>query len=341
MIVIDGSKGEGGGQVLRTALSLSLATSTPFRIERIRAGRGRPGLLRQHLAAVRAAATLGEAEVEGGELGSSALVFRPRRLRGGRFTFSVGSAGSATLVLQTVLPALLAAPEPSEVVLEGGTHNPLAPPWEMLERSFFPLVARAGGGLEARLEVRGFAPHGGGRIHLRVSPSRLGAVELLERGALRARVVRVVQAQVPEHVARRELDTVTRALGWTDADARVDAGVPAGGPGNVVLAWVEHDHVTEVAAGFGERGTRAETVAAGVAAELARYLASRAPVGEHLADQLVVPLLLGAGGRYRTLAPSGHLLTQAATTESFFGPRMSLSEVEPAVFEVRVEPLAR
>src|SRR5262249_29857899 len=129
MISIDGSMGEGGGQVLRTALSLSLITGTPFRIENIRAGRNKPGLLRQHLTAVKAAATIGQAEVEGAELAALQLTFHPHTVRAGEYTFSVGTAGSAGLVLQTILPPLLTAAGPSTVVLEGGTHNPLAPPF--------------------------------------------------------------------------------------------------------------------------------------------------------------------------------------------------------------------
>jgi RNA 3'-terminal phosphate cyclase (ATP) len=151
MIDIDGSEGEGGGQVLRTSLSLSLVTGSPFRIEKIRAGRKKPGLLRQHLTAVQAAAQIGSAEVEGDELGSREIIFRPATVKPGRYTFSVGTAGSAGLVLQTVLPPLLLASGPSELTLEGGTHNPWAPPFDFLSRAFFPLLRRMGvAGWESR-----------------------------------------------------------------------------------------------------------------------------------------------------------------------------------------------
>src|SRR5438128_727048 len=130
MLTIDGSTGEGGGQVLRSALALALVTGAPLRVHAIRQGRARPGLMRQHLAAVRAAAEIARADVTGADIGSGEIVFRPRRVAApGAYAFSVGSAGSTTLVLQTVLPALVAAPGPSEITLEGGTHNPMAPPF--------------------------------------------------------------------------------------------------------------------------------------------------------------------------------------------------------------------
>src|SRR5262245_2007058 len=160
-ITIDGSAGEGGGQILRTALALSLVTARPFRIERIRAGRPKPGLLRQHLTAVQAAAKVGAARISGAEVGSLELTFEPTGLRGGAYDFAVGTAGSATLVLQTLLPALLRAREPSQLTIEGGTHNPYAPPFDFLARTFLPVLRRMGAAIEARLEAPGFYPAGG------------------------------------------------------------------------------------------------------------------------------------------------------------------------------------
>src|SRR6266545_1532698 len=155
MLTIDGSVGEGGGQALRTALALSLVTGTPFRMQNVRARRARPGLMRQHLTAVQAAAAVGQATVRGAELGSGALEFEPAGLVGGAHRFSIGSAGSATLVLQTVLPALLRASAPSTLVVEGGTHNPLAPPFEFLERVYLPILERMGARVAATLERHG------------------------------------------------------------------------------------------------------------------------------------------------------------------------------------------
>ena len=186
IITIDGARGEGGGQILRTALSLSVATGRPLRIGNIRAKRTKPGLMRQHLTAVRAAQSVSGARVQGAELGSTALTFEPDGVRGGDYHFAVGTAGSATLVAQTVLPALMLADRPAHLVLEGGTHNPHAPPFEFLERAFLPLVRRMGVGLQARLERPGFVPAGGGRFILDVTlAGDLRLIEILDRGTLK------------------------------------------------------------------------------------------------------------------------------------------------------------
>jgi len=169
MIRIDGTAG--GGQILRTSLSLSVVTGQPFTIESIRGARARPGLLRQHLTAVRAAARIGAAEVEGAELGSDRLVFRPQAVLPGNFEFHIGSAGSATLVLQTILPMLLAAPGRATVAIEGGTHNPMAPPEPFLQHSFLPAIRNLGADATLTLERTGFYPAGGGRLVLEAGPS--------------------------------------------------------------------------------------------------------------------------------------------------------------------------
>src|SRR5712672_1838180 len=184
MILIDGSEGEGGGQILRTSLALSLVTQQPFRMERIRAKRLKPGLLRQHLTAVEAAKTVGCAEVTGAALTSQTLEFHPGPVTPGNYRFAVGTAGSATLVFQTILPALLTAPSLSTLTLEGGTHNPLAPPFDFLARSFMPLIRRMGPAVKLELRAPGFYPAGGGRFHARVEPLKhLNRIRLLERGA--------------------------------------------------------------------------------------------------------------------------------------------------------------
>lgn len=185
MIKMDGSQGEGGGQILRSALSLSLCTGQAFRIENIRARRKKPGLLHQHLTAVLAARAVGGAEVVGAELGSQTLEFRPGKVRPGRHRFAVGTAGSATLVFQTILPPLMTADGPSFIELEGGTHNPLAPPFDFLTGSFLPLIERMGAAVQGRLERPGFYPAGGGRFEASIEPAgSLGRLELMERGPI-------------------------------------------------------------------------------------------------------------------------------------------------------------
>src|SRR5689334_15022558 len=171
VLTLDGAAGEGGGQILRSALALSLATGTPFRLDRIRGKRRPAGLLRQHLTALNAATEIGDAEVIGAQIGSSTITFTPRAVNPGTYRFAVGTAGSTTLVLQTVLPALMTASGPSELVLEGGTHNPFAPPFDFLARAFLPLIERMGPRFEASLERPGFYPAGGGKFQLRIDPA--------------------------------------------------------------------------------------------------------------------------------------------------------------------------
>ncbi len=261
MIVIDGSSGEGGGQILRSALALSILTRTPFRMERIRAGRDEPGLLRQHLTAVMAAREVSNADVTGAELGSRDLTFRPRTVQGGSRSFSIGSAGSTTLVLQTVLPALLRAPASSTITIEGGTHNPAAPPFEFLTRAFLPLLARMGAKVDLALDQPGFFPRGGGRITCTVSPADLGVFELEERGALERRRAFSIVSALPPAVAERQLRIARDRLGLARDEVEKLEYPEERGPGNAVLVVYEFEHVTSVFAGLGDRSARAEEVA--------------------------------------------------------------------------------
>jgi RNA 3'-terminal phosphate cyclase (ATP) len=328
-ITIDGSTGEGGGQMLRTALALSLVTGKPVRIENVRAGRQRPGLMRQHLTAVRAAAAVGDAEVEGATLGSTSVDFRPRVLRPGRHEFAVGTAGSTTLVLQTVLLPLLLASAPSEVVIEGGTHNTQAPPFDFLARAFLPLLARMGAKVDLRLERAGFYPAGGGRIVAAIEPvSRLVPLELFARGEIRRTGARALLANLPHGIGIRELDIVRKRLAWPGDTLVVEANDEAPGPGNVLLLEIESDHVTEVFTGFGQPNVRAEAVAERVVAEAREYLASGAPVGIHLADQLLLPLALAGAGGFRTLAVTPHTTTNADVIRRFLDVPIRMREMD-------------
>ncbi|HEY2513218.1 MAG TPA: RNA 3'-terminal phosphate cyclase [Polyangiaceae bacterium] len=312
MLRIDGSKGEGGGQILRTALALSAVTGTPFQIDKIRAGRARPGLMRQHATAVRAAAEICGARAEGAEPGSTALRFEPGSARGGEYRFAVGTAGSATLVLQTILPALLLASNGSSLLLEGGTHNPSAPPFDFLVRSFLPQLARMGARVTATLERPGFYPAGGGRFRVAVEPwTQRVPFTLLERGVARMQTAEAIVAGLPSRIAERELAVVGQVLGWARRTMRATTLEDAYGPGNVVIVTLESAEVTEVVTGFGERAVPAEQVGENAAKEAARYLAVDVPVGEHLADQLLLPMALAGGGAFRTLEPSSHTRTQA------------------------------
>jgi RNA 3'-terminal phosphate cyclase (ATP) len=321
MISIDGSFGEGGGQILRTALGLSLLTGQPFRIEKIRAGRRNPGLLRQHLTAVKAAAKIGQAEVAGANLGSTQVTFTPGRIAPGHYQFAVGTAGSATLVLQSVLPALLISDDQGQqthLTLEGGTHNPFAPPFDFLAKAFLPLLDRMGARVEARLERYGFYPAGGGRFEIAVTPAkRLEPVELNERGKILDRRATALVAHLPRNIAERELGVVHRKLSWPREWLKAESTANSPGPGNIVTLEIESENVTEVFTGFGERGVAAEAVADQAVVAARRYLASDVAVGEYLADQLLLPMALARGGSFTTVPPSRHTTTNIEIIRKF------------------------
>jgi RNA 3'-terminal phosphate cyclase (ATP) len=321
VLTIDGSQGEGGGQILRTALALALVTGTPCRIENIRARRKKPGLLRQHLTAVNAAAAVSGADVEGAMAGSTEIVFRPGPVKSGDYRFAVGTAGSTGLVLQTVLPPLLIAAGPSTVIVEGGTHNPSAPPFDFLARAFLPLVERMGPRVSARLDRPGFYPAGGGQCTVSITPAPgLRPLTILERGVVRRRHARALVAQISPRIADRELAVVRNQLGWSDDELEaVVIDAEARGPGNALVLEIESEHVTEVFAGFGEMGVRAEAVADRVIHHVRRYLAAGVPVGPYLADQLLLPLALAGGGVFRTTALSAHATTNVDVIRAFLG----------------------
>ncbi|MCX9156270.1 RNA 3'-terminal phosphate cyclase [Niveibacterium sp. 24ML] len=322
---LDGAQGEGGGQVLRSALTLSMITGTPFRIEHIRAKRSKPGLLRQHLTAVQAAAAICGAQVSGAEAGSQRLSFAPGPIRGGNYRFAIGTAGSCTLVLQTVLPALWFADVPSTLSVSGGTHNRAAPPADFLIRAWQPLLARMGVEQTLQLQRHGFYPAGGGEVSASVAPcASLQPIELLSRGALGGIRAEALVAGVPGSVARRELERVRAQIAEVDGQIRE---LPSReGPGNAVLIEVAHAGVTEVFTAFGERGLPAERVADQVATEARQYLQSDAAVGEHLADQLLLPLALAGGGAFTCTTASSHLHTNTAVIEKFLPVEIEVAQ---------------
>lgn len=335
-VVVDGAQGEGGGQVLRSSLALSLCTGTPLHIHGIRAGRRKPGLLRQHLTAVRAAVEIGGARVEGDALGSTELRFEPGPARAGDYRFAIGTAGSATLVLETVLWPLLLAPGRSRLVLEGGTHNPLAPPFDFIVRSLVPLLGEMGAMVEIELERAGFYPAGGGRMTVEIEGGRpLSPLVRLERGPLRRTGARALVAGLPVSIARRELEVVHERLGWSRRELQAER-IEAHGPGNVLLLELEHGGGTTVIAAFGEKGVRAEDVAAKAVEEAQRFVAADVPVDEHLADQLLVPLALAGGGSFRTVEPSLHTRTNAEIVQRWLPVAIELHDEGGGAWRVDV-----
>ena len=345
---IDGAQGEGGGQIVRSAMALALVTGRSVTIDRIRAGRRQPGLMRQHLTAVKAAAEICGGRLSGASVGSCALTFEPQPVCAGDYQFRVGTAGSATLVLQTVLPALLIAGGPSTLLIEGGTHNPWSPPFDFLQRAYLPLVERMGPRVTARLDRHGFYPAGGGRIAVNVQPvDELRGFDLLERGAIVGRTADVLLAHLPEHIARRELDVVNEQSGWRKDELHIQQ-VESAGPGNVIALQVQCEQVTEVFTGLGRMGVRAERVAGEAIEQLARWQAAGVPVGVYLADQLLLPLGIGAwqaaragriggGGAFRTLPLTPHSTTQIEILRAFLGVETEVqSEADAGNCIVRV-----
>jgi RNA 3'-terminal phosphate cyclase (ATP) len=336
MRVIDGSIGEGGGQILRTALALSLVTGEAVRVENVRPRRPKPGLLRQHRTALLAAAEVSGGEVRGGELGAAWAELHPGPVRGGVFAFDVGTAGSTSLVLQTILPGLLAADGPSTVTIEGGTHNPWSPPFDFFERALAPLLRRMGAEVRLELKRPGFHPAGGGLLKARVTPvARWEALDLEARGETVRREARVLLANLPAHVGTRERRELRARLGWSEDEVRI-VPVEAPGPGNAVLCEVASTHVTEVFSAFGSKGVPAETVARDAAEQVRAYLEAGAPVGPHLADQLMLPLALAGKGSCVTGPLTRHARTNLEVLAAFDVPRLAVEPCGERLFRVSI-----
>jgi len=340
LVQIDGSLGEGGGQVLRTALALALVTRTPIKITNIRAGRKKPGLLSQHLASVNAAVAVSQAEVRGNAIGSGELYFSPQDIRPGSYHFAVGTAGSCTLVLQTVLPALSLAGGPSELTLEGGTHNPFAPPFDFLAKTFLPLLNRMGPTVMAALRRPGFYPAGGGKISVSIMPvSSLTRIDIPGRDELKACAARAMVSRLPRKIAERELAVIKKELAFSPLQLHDEEITDSPGPGNVVSVEVESEHVTEVFTAFGRRGVPAEEVALEVVAEAGEYLSSGVPVGKHLADQLLIPMALAGGGSFRTLFPTRHTATNIEVIRKFLSVDIEVGASDENTSLIEIKPI--
>ncbi|MCB9859208.1 MAG: RNA 3'-terminal phosphate cyclase [Phycisphaeraceae bacterium] len=329
MVQLDGSVGEGGGQILRTALSLSMVTGTSFSITNIRANRPKPGLLRQHLTAVLAARDVCNGEVQGATVGSTEVTFTPGTVSPGEYHFSIGTAGSTTLVFQTLLPALMTADSPSTITLEGGTHNMFAPTVHFLQRSFVPMLARMGPKVDVALERYGFYPAGGGLVRMRIKPvSMLTPIECVVRDEITHRRAIATLASLPAEIGKRELHIVKNVLALGDHEMGVNQLKDTDGMGNVLGIELGDANHVEVFTGFGQRGVSAEHVARSAANEARDYLKYGAPIGTYLADQLMLPMALAGEGRFCTGPLSRHAETNAAVIESFLGTRIHQSHTD-------------
>jgi RNA 3'-terminal phosphate cyclase (ATP) len=342
-IIIDGSEGEGGGQVLRTSLSLSAITGKPVRIEDVRGQRKKPGLFRQHLTAFKAAAEICDAQMEGAHLGSSEIAFHPGTITGGEYEFSIGSAGATNLVAQTLLPILSHADTDSSIRITGGTHNQWAPTFDFLDQAFLPQFRKMGGRAALELESYGFYPAGGGAIRMSVKPTtETHALSLENRGErLNERVVAVV-ANLKRDIANREIKTIRNGLNFQPEQCGI-IHAEGPGPGNIVTLFLEHENVTEVFVGLGEHGVRAETVAKMVAQDSRRYTMANdglgkieTAIGEYLADQLLLPMALFDGGVFTTTDITQHTRTNMDIIKMFLDVEFKMTQLGRKCWKVEV-----
>ena len=336
MIVIDGAMGEGGGQILRTSLSLAMCLNKSVRIDNIRASRKKPGLLRQHLTCVKAAKAISNATVTGDEIGSNCVEFHPAKIMAGNYDFKVGTAGSTTLIFQTVLPALLMADGVSEISIEGGTHNQNAPSFDFIKKCFLPVMAKLGINVDVELKHYGFYPNGGGAWTAIVQPLReSNYLELTKRGDIIDGVAIATSSGIPKHVTERELKYVKKKCLWTDEQLQQNI-VQSYGPGNIISLELKAEHVTEVFESVGSFGVNAERVAGRAVRDMKRYQNIDVAVAEHLCDQLLLPLILGSGGRFTTLKPSLHSITNIQVIKQFIDCEITTHKLDNEVYEVYV-----
>jgi len=345
MLVIDGSYGEGGGQVLRTALSLAALLGRAVRLVNIRAGRPKPGLQAQHLTGVRAAARICDADVIGAKLGSPELTFVPRTApQAGTYTFDVaearqgGSAGAASLVFQTVLLPLALADGQSHLTIRGGTHVEWSPPFDYLKRVYLPTLARIGVQAKVHLKKWGWYPVGGGEMTAVIEGRGtaggegnlrgLQGLTLTERGQLlRVRGLSAT-SNLPRHIAQRQQRQVLQVLRERGFNPRIEVidDAPSKSQGTVVFLWAEFENVVAGFTAYGRLGKRAEEVAEDACREFLIYQDSGAALDPHLADQVILPLALAAGeSAFTTSQITEHLRTNVWVVEQFLGPRFQVS----------------
>jgi RNA 3'-terminal phosphate cyclase (ATP) len=331
MIEIDGSFGEGGGQIVRTAVALSAVTGKPVRIKRIRAGRRNPGLSPQHVTAILALAKITEAEVEGARPKSSEIIFRPGAIRGGRREVDIGTAGSVALLMECLLPALIFADSPTVLTVRGGTDVKWSPPIDYLSQVALPAFAEFGVQCHLTCERRGYYPKGGGVATLEVAPGRLARADLsfIDPGQVEGVSH---SSNLPEHVVKRQAEAAIEVLERAGFDAEIRCetnALPSTGSG--ITLWSGR----KGASALGERGLPAEKVGASAAGAMAIELRSKATVDRYLADQLV-PYLALAGGSYTAPEVSKHASTNIWTATQFLDVDVSVELGEVATFRTDV-----
>lgn len=332
MIEVDGSYGEGGGQLLRMAVALSALTRKEVTVSRIREGRPNPGMAPQHVTALRAVSDLASASVEGLEPGSSRVVFRPGEIRGGVRSFDVGTAGSITLVLQACLPVAFAAKESTRLRVVGGTDVQWSPPLDYFARVFLPLVRRIGGQADLLSHRRGYYPRGGGDVEIAIQPTAAWSpLALSDPGAVeRVRGIAHVSnlsADIPKRMAKAAL----RGLhGVSDAkiEERVYSQGDAVGQGGALVLWVERAQALLGATSLAERGKSSDRVGEEAAAMLTAEIRSDATVDVHAADQIVPYLALAdRPSSFLVREVSAHLRTMAWLVPKFLGRAIEFQSI--------------
>ena len=329
-LTIDGSYGEGGGQILRSTLALSILTGKPVRLVNIRAGRDKPGLRPQHLTAVRAAAIPSEATVTGADVNSLTLTFQPHTLKSGQFHFDIGTAGAVTLVLQALLPSLCWASGESRLTLQGGTHVPWSPSFHYLDRIFLPMVRPMGLSAEITLRKAGWYPKGGGEITGKISSvgkTGLSAHTLTQRGPLCRVVVYALSSNLPNHIAQRECQQAASRL-RTSLAIEPDLEIcllPAIGQGTLVMIVGEFERTRAGFSTMGKIGKRAERVADEAVDQFLDFYESDATVDRHLADQLLLYLALAEGTSQMVVHPlTEHVRTNIWLIEQFLSVQFQI-----------------
>ncbi|MEO0086705.1 MAG: RNA 3'-terminal phosphate cyclase [candidate division WOR-3 bacterium] len=324
MIIIDGSYGEGGGQILRTSLSLSACLKKPFLINNIRKGRSKPGILAQHLTGINAAAKITNAIVEGNQLFSLNLKFVPQTIIGGEYYFNVAekkkSAGSVTLVVQAILPILFFASQPSKVILEGGTHVPFSPPYDYLENVLIPTIKEFSLFCKVKIKKYGFYPVGGGRIILEVEPFKKTdkkSVEFLERGKLVKMKIISKVGKLDKSIAQRQVDRAYHYLKDFNPEIVVEE-VESISPGTYTFILAQFEKIAAGFSSLGELGKPAEKVAEEAVNQFFEYYHHNGVIDYHLADQLPVFIVLtNISCRYKTNKITNHLKTNLWVIKNF------------------------
>lgn len=353
VLTLDGSQGEGGGQILRTALALSIITARPIRLVNIRTGRRNPGLLPQHLSAVRASAAISGATVSGDHLGSTEIIFAPSHSsKSGSYVFDVaetagrGSAGSVTLILQTLAIPLLLAEGSSTLILRGGTHVEWSPPFDDLASSYFPLLRRIGYRVDAELIRWGWYPVGRGEVACKIAGAQAAGkrwrptpIEAMTPGPLQGIVGRAVAANLPAHIPQRMAERARTSLAEFGAPVNIEPqSITAACPGAGIFFLAAYANLPASFSAYGRVGKPSEVVADQAVAAFREHHTSGAAIELHLADQLLLPLALAAGPSIFTSArPTGHLLTNAWAIEQFEVARISIAQETPC--QIRVRPL--